>query len=107
GLAGTAAVVNAAASRRTPHWAEILVEVVCGSGFLRLAPQKCRHVQIVLGNFLRGLADILRNLMNDVRWRDGQFTLRVQIAARFPRLGQKRLLLLHALLCRLLETRSD
>jgi toxin ParE1/3/4 len=33
---------------------------------LRLTAQECGHVQVVLRNFVRGLADILRHLMDNV-----------------------------------------
>ena len=60
-------------------------------GFLGLAAEKCRHVQVVRGDFVADFADILLDLVDDVgqrlllRMRDGLF----DFPAGFPGLGQE------------------
>jgi hypothetical protein len=38
------------------------------SGFLGVAAQECRHVEVVPGNFAADFADILLDLVDDVCW---------------------------------------
>ena len=76
-------------------------------GFLGLAAEECRHVQIVRGNFVADVADVLLHLMDDV----GQRLLLghglLHLATGFPRFGQEGRLLLDVFLVGFLEACGD
>ena len=78
-----------------------------GLSFLRLAAEECGHVQIVRGDFVTDIADVLLHLMYDVRQRlllrHGFF----HFAAGFPRFGEERRLLLDRFFVGFLEARGD
>src|SRR6266446_1706817 len=75
-------------------------------GFLGLAAEECRHVQVVGRNILADLADVLLDLVDDVR----QLVLHRHVrhfAAGLPGLGQERLLLMDVFLVGVLEAGGD
>src|SRR5205823_1650871 len=73
-------------------------------GLLGLAAEECRNVQIVGRHVLTDFADVLLDLVDDVR----QILLHRHFAAGLPGLGQKRLLLMDVFLVGVLKAgRND
>ena len=77
------------------------------SGFLGLAAEECGDVEIVRGDFVGGLSDVLLDLMDNVGQRlllrDGSF----DFAPGFPGLGEELRLLLDVLFVGFLEAGGD
>src|SRR6267378_3553584 len=77
-----------------------------GLGFLGLAAEKRRHVQIVGGNILADFADVLLDRVDDVRQCVLHRCIRT-FATGLPGLWQERLLLMDVFLIGVLEARGD
>ena len=76
-------------------------------GFLGLAAEECRDVQVVRGNFVADVADVLLDLMNDVGQRLLLRDRSFNFAAGFPGFGEERRLLRDVFLVGFLEACGD
>src|SRR5258708_19375126 len=95
---GAPAAASAPIEKRRPE---------CCLGFLRLPAQEGRHIEVVRRNIVANLADVLLDLVHDIR----QFLLPwgdiLDIAPRLPGLRQERWPLVRVFLVRLPEACRD
>src|SRR5258708_28567844 len=95
---GARAAASAPIEKRRPE---------CCLGFLRLPAQEGRHIEVVRRNIVANLADVLLDLVHDIR----QFLLPwgdiLDIAPRLPGLRQERWPLVRVFLVRLPEACRD
>jgi hypothetical protein len=86
-------------------WLDVVVNP--RSGFLGLAAEECRDVEVVRGDFVGCFADVLLNLVDYVGQRLLLGTRLLDFAAGFPCLGQERRLLWDVFLVGFLEASGD